>query len=321
MVSNTAGGAADLVLGTMYFGTRTDEATSFALLDRFAEAGGTTIDTANCYAFWLSESGAGGQSEAVLGRWLEQNPGLRSRLTIATKVGQEPRTPGDFDGPVEGLSAAVIHRELERSRERLGLELIDVYWAHGEDRVTDLTETVGAMGELVAGGVVRRLGVSNHPIWRVERARRIAADLAVEPWTLLQPTTSYLSPRPGALVAGKDHRFGFLTDEGVDYVTEHPEMEVWAYSPLIQGSYDRADRPFPDEYDHPGSTGRREALARVAERMRVRPSQVVLAWLLHQQPAIRPIAGVSSLEQLDSALSAARLDLDDATMEELDAPR
>ena len=113
----------------------------------------------------------------------------------------------------------------------------------------------------------------------------------VEPWTLLQPTTSYLSPRPGARVEGKDHRFGFLTDEGVDYVTEHPEMEVWAYSPLIQGSYDRPDRPFPEEYDHPGSTGRREVLGRVAERMRVRPSQVVLAWLLHQQPAIRPIVG------------------------------
>jgi aryl-alcohol dehydrogenase-like predicted oxidoreductase len=321
MASDGSGDAALLVLGTMYFGTRTDEATSFALLDRFVEAGGTTIDTANCYAFWLGDTGVGGQSEEVLGRWLRHNPGLRPRLTIATKVGQEPRTPGDFDGPVEGLSAPVIRRELARSRERLGIEVVDVYWAHGEDRTTDLIETVGAMGELVAGGVVRRLGVSNHPMWRVERARRIASDLAVEPWTLLQPTTSYLSPRPGARVESKDHRFGFLTDEGVDYVTEHPEMEVWAYSPLIQGSYDRTDRPFPEEYDHPGSTARRQVLARVAERMRVRPSQVVLAWLLHHQPAIRPIVGVSSLEQLDSALSAARLDLGDAMMEELDAPR
>ena len=77
-----------LVLGTMYFGTRTDEATSFALLDRFVEAGGTTLDTANCYAFWISETGSGGQSEQVLGRWLQQNPGLRPGLTIATKVGQ-----------------------------------------------------------------------------------------------------------------------------------------------------------------------------------------------------------------------------------------
>ena len=313
-------GTDQLVLGAMYFGTRSDEATSFALLDRFVEAGGTTIDTANCYAFWISDTGAGGQSEAVLGRWLQQNPGVRSGLTIATKVGQEPVTAGDFDGPVEGLGAGVIHREIGRSRERLGLDLIDVYWAHGEDRSTDLAETVNAFGELVAGGVVRRLGVSNHPIWRVERARRIAADLGVEPWTMLQQTTSYLSARPGVDVPGKDHRFGFLTDEGVDYVSEHPEVEIWAYSPLIQGSYDRADRPFPEEYDHPGSTRRREVLGRVAERLGVRPSQVVLAYLLHQQPSIRPIVGVSSVEQLDVALGAGTMELDDTTMAELNAP-
>jgi aryl-alcohol dehydrogenase-like predicted oxidoreductase len=138
---------------------------------------------------------------------------------------------------------------------------------------------------------------------------------------MLQPTTSYLSPRPGAEVPGKDHRFGFLTDETIDYVTEHPELEVWAYSPLIQGSYDREDRPFPEEYDHPGTTRRREALGRVANRLGLRPSQVVLAWLLHQQPVIRPIVGVSSVEQLDSALAAGSIELDDATLQELDGPR
>jgi aryl-alcohol dehydrogenase-like predicted oxidoreductase len=309
-----------LVLGAMYFGTRSDERTSFGLLDRFVEAGGTTIDTANCYSFWASDTGAGGQSEAVLGRWLRANAGIREQLTIATKVGMEPATPGDFSGPVEGLGSVVIHREVERSRERLGVDRIDVYWAHGEDRASDLTETVAAFGELVAGGVVRRLGVSNHPTWRVERARRIAADLRVEPWSLLQPTTSYVAPRPDARVPGKDHRFGFLTDETVDYVTEHPEIEVWAYSPLVQGSYDRADRPFPEEYDHPGTTRRLEVLTRVADRLGVRRSQVVLAWLLHRDPPIRPIVGVSSVAQLDPALEAGALELDEATLAELDVP-
>ena len=139
------------------------------------------------------------------------------------------------------------------------------------------------------------------------------------PWTLLQPTTSYLSPRPGARVAGKDHRFGFLTDEGVDYVTEHPEMEVWAYSPLIQGSYDRADRPFPASYDHPGTTARLAALASVASSRGVAPSQVVLAWLLAR--GWKPIVGVSTLEQLDSALAAASLELSPEELAALDAPR
>ena len=77
-----------------------------------------------------------------------------------------------------------------------------------------------------------------------------------------------------------DHRFGFASDETSDYVTTHPEIETWAYSPLIQGSYDRADRPFPDAYDHPGTTRRLEALSAVAEELRVSRGQVVLAWLM-----------------------------------------
>lgn len=291
----------DLVLGTMYFGTRTDEATSFALLDRFVEAGGRMLDTANCYSFWSSPTGHGGQSEALLGRWLAANPGLRDELVIATKVGVEPRD----EGGVEGLSAAVVERESGRSRERLGVDVIDLYWAHGEDRSTDLEETVSAFGALVSAGAVRRLGVSNHPTWRVERGRAIAERLGVEPWTALQLTTSYVEPRPGVPVPGKDHRFGFVSDETVDYLDEHPELELWVYSPLVQGSYDRADRPFPDAYDHPGTTERLAALTERARSLGVPRSQVVLAWLMAK--GWKPIVGVSSVEQLDSALAAASL--------------
>ncbi|HET7194823.1 MAG TPA: aldo/keto reductase [Nocardioides sp.] len=304
----------ELVLGTMYFGTRTDEATSFALLDRFVEAGGRTLDTANCYAFWVSETGHGGQSEALIGRWLQANPGLREELVIATKVGVEPLDSGG----IEGLSADVIAREAQRSRERLGIDTIDVYWAHGEDRSVDLAETVAAFGALVTDGSVLRLGVSNHATWRVERARDLAREQGVEPWTMLQLTASYVDPRPRVEVPGKDHRFGFVTDETVDYLDHHPEIELWVYSPLVQGSFDRADRPFPDEYDHPGTTARLQALGRVAERHAVAPSQVVLAWMSRRA---RPIIGVSSLEQLDSALGSTDLDLTETDLAELDEPR
>lgn len=291
----------DLILGTMYFGTRTDEATSFALLDRFVEAGGRILDTANCYSFWSSPTGHGGQSEALIGRWLAANPGLRDELVIATKVGVEPTD----DGGVEGLSAAVIERESARSLERLGIDVIDLYWAHGEDRSTDLEETVSAFGELVTRGLVSRLGVSNHPTWRVERGRALAAELGVEPWTALQLTTSYVDPRPGAPVPGKDHRFGFVSDETVDYLDEHPDMELWVYSPLVQGSFDREDRPFPEAYDHPGTTERLAALTREAEARGVPRSQLVLAWLLGK--GWKPIVGVSTVEQLDSALASTSL--------------
>ena len=308
----------DLILGAMYFGTKTDRATSYALLDRFVEAGGTTIDTANCYAFWASGTGAGGQSEELIGDWLRSNPGLRERLILATKVGVEPSSPG---GPIEGLSADVIGRACALSLERLGIETIDVYWAHGEDRSVGLAETVAAFGTLVADGSVRRLGISNHPVWRVEQARELARANGTEPFTALQLTTSYVRPRPDAPVPGKDHRFGFVTDETIDYLTENPELELWAYSPLVQGSYDRADRPFPDAYDHPGTTRRLATLSDVAGELGATRGQTVLAWLMASTPSIRPIVGVSGIEQLDEAMAAARIDLTNDQLATLDDAR
>lgn len=310
-----------LVLGTMYFGTRTDERTSRALLDRFVDAGGTTLDTANCYAFWSDASGHGGQSEVTLGRWLAADGSRRDRVEVATKVGVEPLDVPRADGAtVEGLSAEVVRTGCEASLSRLGIDAIDLYWAHGEDRGTPLEETVEAFGALVQAGSVRRLGVSNHPTWRVERGRSLARERGLEPWSALQLTTSYLQPRPGAAVEGKDHRFGFVSDETVDYVGEHPEVELWAYSPLVQGAYDRADRPFPEPYDHPGSTRRLAVLDAVAGDHGVPRSVVVLAWLMASRPEVRPIVGVSSVEQLDSALQVADVDLAPDEVAALDAP-
>jgi aryl-alcohol dehydrogenase-like predicted oxidoreductase len=304
----------DLVLGTMYFGTRTDEKTSYALLDRFVEAGGRLLDTANCYSFWSSPTGHGGQSEAVLGRWLAANPGLREELVVATKVGVEPTD----DGGVEGLSAPVIARECARSRERLGVDVIDLYWAHAEDRSTDLEETVGAFGALVSEGAVRRLGASNHATWRLERGRAAAARRGLEPWTALQLTTSYVHPRPGAPVPGKDHRFGFVSEETVDYLETHPELDLWVYSPLVQGSFDRDDRPFPEAYDHRGTTGRLAALRRLAGERGVPASRIVLAWLVAR--GWQPIVGVSTLEQLESALASVEVHRTPEDLAELDRP-
>jgi aryl-alcohol dehydrogenase-like predicted oxidoreductase len=304
----------DLVLGTMYFGTRTDRETSFALLDRFVEAGGRWIDTANCYAFWANETGHGGQSEAVIGEWLRANPGVRAQVSISTKVGVEP-----VDGAgVEGLSAPVVRAGAMASRDRLGVETIDLFWAHARDLDTPIEETVEAMGVLADDGVVTRLGLSNHPTWLVERARAQAIAQGLETITALQLSTSYVEPRPGAAVEGKDHRFGWVTEETRDYVEQHPEIEVWAYSPLIQGAFDRADRPLPAAYDHPGTTARLAVIGEVAGRLGAAPSVVVLAWLVSKR--IKPILGVSSLEQLDSALAAGGLDLDQELVDQLDAP-
>lgn len=309
---------ADLVLGTMYFGTTVDEATSWAILDAFVEAGGTTLDTANAYSFWMSGTGRGGQSEQVIGRWLARRPGLRERLVIATKVGVHPE-PGGSPGRLEGLSAGVIRRELDASRRRLGIDTVDVYWAHADDRHTPLEQTVAALAALVRDGAVRRLGASNYATWRVERARALAAAAGLEPFTALQLADSYLHRRPDAPDRGEYHAHGAVGEETRDYLDAHPDMELWVYSPLLRGAYDRPDRPLPPSYDHPGTTRRRRVLEDTAAQLGVNPGQVVLSWLMHPQRAVRPIVGVSALRQLRDALEAAELVLDDDERARLDA--
>lgn len=163
-----------LALGAMLFGSVTDEKTSFAILDRYVEAGGTFIDTSNNYAFWI-DGGQGGKSEELLGRW-RRSRGVGEEIVIATKLGARPLAPGTgYADNAEGLSAKTIRESAERSRERLGVDKIDLLYAHIEDRTVPLDDTVEGFGELVAEGTVGLLGVSNHAIWRVERARALAA--------------------------------------------------------------------------------------------------------------------------------------------------
>ena len=163
-----------LSLGAMLFGTATDEPTSFALLDRYVEAGGSFVDTSNNYAFWVNGT-QGGESEELLGRW-RRSRGIGDEVVIATKVGGRPLAPSTtFSRNIEGLSAKVIRESAERSRERLGVEQLDLLYAHVEDRTVPLEETVEAFAGLVAEGTVGLIGVSNQWAWRVERARNIAA--------------------------------------------------------------------------------------------------------------------------------------------------
>ncbi|GIF13909.1 oxidoreductase [Actinoplanes teichomyceticus] len=300
----------------MYFGTRLDEASSMALLDRFVDQGGTWIDTANNYAFWADPSGVGGQSEALIGRWLAARPGVRDRVRISTKVRYQPTVPGRWPESAEGLSGPVIRAAAQASLKRLNTDRIDLYWAHGEDRTVALEETVAAFGELVRDGVVARLGASNHAVWRVERARQLAGQQGVAGFTALQLRWSYVQPRPGARVPDQGHRF--LSAEALDYARSEPGVALWAYTPLINGAYTRPDRPFPEAYHHPGTDRRLAALTRVADQLGVSRNQVVLAWMATGDPAVTPIVGVSTPAQLDEALQADRVTLSDDQRRELD---
>ncbi|WP_026411031.1 aldo/keto reductase [Actinomadura oligospora] len=309
----------NLALGAMRFGSETDERTSFEILDRFVDAGGTLIDTANCYAFWTNPEREGGHSERVIGAWLARRPGVRDRVLISTKLGSQPVGDGEWPGNREGLSAPAVKSAVEGSLRRLGIDHVDLLWTHMDDRSVPLDETVQALAELAESTTVGRLGASNLALWRVERSRRIAEANGWTGYTALQLRHSYLRPRPGAPVPDHNHRLGWVTDETLDYVGAERDLAVWAYTPLLSGAYTRDDRPLSEAYDHPGTTRRLAALAKAADDLGVTRNEVVLAWLTGGAPPVTPIVGVSSVAQLDEAMTGAALVLPPELRAELDA--
>jgi aryl-alcohol dehydrogenase-like predicted oxidoreductase len=289
-----------LCLGTMFFGTTVDEATSFRLLDRYYDAGGRFIDTADIYAFWV-EGGEGGESESLLGRWMEQR-GNRDELFLATKVGA---APGD------NLTAATIRKGAEASLRRLKTDRIDLFYAHTDDRSTPLEETVGGFGELVADGTVSHLGCSNTMAWRIERARAIAGAAR---YCCVQQRHSYLRPRPGAEFEGQLPS----SDELLDYCATE-RVGLLAYAALLTGAYTRDDRPVPENYATDDADARLRTLREVAGETGATPNQVVLAWLMQGTPRVIPLIGASSEEQLAENLGALDVALSGEQLERLSA--
>ncbi|MEV6515493.1 aldo/keto reductase [Micromonospora chalcea] len=297
-----------LSLGAMLFGTATDEATSYAILDRYVEAGGTFIDTSDNYAFWQN-GGQGGESEELLGRW-RRSRGVGDEVVIATKLGARPLAPGTsyVDNP-EGLSAKVIRESAERSRERLGLDRIDLLYAHIEDHTVELRETVEGFAELVAEGTVGLLGASNHRAWRVERARALAAAAGLPGYEVLQYHRSYLPRRldvPSEL--DRDGDVGWVGPDLLSYLRAEPQLTLVAYSPLLKGAYVRPER-LGEEYAVPATPARLEALRAVAAETGATVNQVVLAWLMGGDIPAVPLVGFSSVAQLEESLGAVDLEL------------
>jgi aryl-alcohol dehydrogenase-like predicted oxidoreductase len=324
-----------LSLGAMLMGSRTDEATSFAILDRFVEAGGTFIDTSGNYAFWVNGT-QGGESEELLGRW-RRSRGIGDEIVIATKVGARPLAPSpDFVRPddsvieMDGLSAKAIRESAERSMSRMGVSRLDLMYAHVDDPSVPLSETVEGFAELVSDGTVGLLGVSNTWSWRVERARSLALAAGLPGYEVLQYSHTYLRPlttRPVWLspdgdlgVAGGD-LLSYLRASGSSGSSGSlgSEMTLVAYSPLIGGGYVREDKPLGAEFDHPGTERRLFALRAVAAETGATVNQVVLAWMMGGELPVIPLVGASSVAQLEESLGAVDLELSAEQRSRLDA--
>lgn len=297
--------ASAVCLGAMRFGTRTDEATSFAILDAYLDAGGTFIDTANVYAVW-EPGGKGGDSEEALGRWFKAK-NKRNRCFLATKLGSRLQ-PGGL-----GLTREKIETECEKSLRRMGVDTIDLYYAHFDDPVTPYEETFSAFDRLIRAGKVRFLGASNHRAWRLETVRSFCESHNLPHYCCIQQRFSFLQPVVGATfgmqIAANDDLLAYIKARNIRMI---------AYSPLLGGVYSgRADRSIPLTYETPHNHRRMAVVNTVAGRLGITQNQLVLAWMLHLEPAVLPLIGASTVSQLKENLAAQDIVLSKEDLSEL----
>lgn len=297
-----------LCLGTMTFGREADEATSHAILDRFAAAGGNFIDTANVYGR--------GASETVVGNWLKRQP--RERYVVATKV----RFPmGDRPNEL-GLGRKHIRAAVVASLSRLQTDYIDLYQTHCWDPVTPLEETLSALNDLVREGLVRYIGASNHTGAQLQRAIDTSRRNGWEPYTCLQPQYSLLCR------STEWDLLPLCRTEGLGVIPWSPLRGGW-----LSGKYGRgmAEPPIGTRVgDQEDGTSWKanhndhtytvlDALGAVAQAVGRSQSQVALRWVLQRAGVTAPIIGARVIAQLDDNLGTSDFALLDEQMAQLDA--
>jgi aryl-alcohol dehydrogenase-like predicted oxidoreductase len=328
-LGSTGEKVSQLALGCMTMGSLAGDEESFALLDRYAADGGTFLDTADCYCWWYNKGTPGGQSEELLGRWLARS-GRRDRTFIATKGAgriqdlEAPWTAGSDTADWSrarfvGAAAGTLRSSLEGSLRRLGVDHVDLYYVHVDDRSTPLEETLQALADFVREGKVRYLGWSNVRTWRLERIRALCAANGWPQPVALQQQHTYLQPR-----AGLDS-VSIVDGEQLDYLRERPDLSLVAYSPVLKGLYDAppAERPAHrgmGPYAGDAAARRLAALDAVAAQTGHQPGQVMLAWMAAQRaPRVIPLIGTTKVTRYREAAQALELELTADQLASLDA--
>jgi aryl-alcohol dehydrogenase-like predicted oxidoreductase len=292
-----------LCLGTMNFGPETSEEDAFAIMDRALDEDVNFFDTANVYGWRKGE----GVTESILGNWFAQGGGRRDKVVLATKV---YGLMGDW--PNENrLSALNIRRACEASLRRMQTDHIDLYQMHHVDRDTPWDEIWQAMDLLVQQGKVLYVGSSNFAGWHIvkanEAARRRNSLGLVSEQSLYN--LAERSVELEVLPACRDYGVGLIP-----------------WSPLLGGLLGGALRK-AQEGRSVGEQQRRrleehrpqvEEYEAFCDELGERPSDVALAWLLHQPGVTAPITGPRTLEQLEQSLRALEVELDDKALDRLD---
>lgn len=297
-----------LCFGGNVFGWTADERTSFSLLDAWVDAGFNFIDTADVYSRW-APGHTGGESEAVIGRWLKQG-GRRDKVVIATKVGMDMG-----DGRI-GLKPARIREAVEASLRRLQVDRIDLYQAHKDDEATPLQDTLEAFARLVDEGKVRAIGASNYSAARLAEALQASQRLKLPRFESLQPLYNLYD------------RAEF--ERELQPLCEREQVGVINYYALAAGFLTGKYRSEADagrsprgggvvrKYLNPRGLRIVAALDEAAQRTGATPGQVAIAWVMAQPAVTSPIASATSLAQLQDLVRAAQLKLDADTLALLD---
>ncbi|MFL6846549.1 MAG: aldo/keto reductase [Allosphingosinicella sp.] len=296
-----------LVLGGNVFGWNATGEEAFRILDRFAEAGGTMVDTADVYSAWVPGH-RGGESESLIGEWLRRR-GPGHGLLVATKVGMLTGEGG------ERLAPARIAAAAEASLKRLGIETIDLYYAHQDDSDTPMEAVLEAFDRLVKAGKVRTLGASNFTAERLSRALALAGEMGTPRYEVLQPEYHLLA------------RDGF--ESALQPLCVEEEIGVLPYYGLASGYLTGKYRSEAD-YGKSVRGGRMAkyvegrgpqvlaALDEVAAEASATPAQVALAWLAAQPAVAAPIASARTPEQIEELIGAMELELSDSQLARLD---
>jgi aryl-alcohol dehydrogenase-like predicted oxidoreductase len=299
----------ELCLGTMTFGSETDQSTAHRILDDFVGAGGTMIDTADTYA--------AGVSEEIIGSWLKTKD--RDDLVIATKVYGEAG-PGL---PVRGAGRKHILAGVEASLRRLQTDFIDLYQIHVFDDATPLEETLTTLDTLVTSGKVRFIGASNLTGWQLQKAIDLSRHHGLEPYACLQPLY-YLLDRDAEL-----DLIPVCQNEGAGVIAWSPLAGGW-----LSGKYtkdaggppagSRSSQADWDAHDNDRTWRVLDALRAVAGEVDRTPAQVALRWVMQRPGLTAPIIGARTPGQLADNLGATGWILDDDQLRRLteagDAP-
>ncbi|HXW63182.1 MAG TPA: aldo/keto reductase [Candidatus Acidoferrales bacterium] len=303
-----------LCLGTMTFGFQCDEATSFAILDRAANAGITFLDSSDVYPLGGGLDRAG-RTEEIIGRWMGSK---RHDFVIATKCfGQTGSKPFH-----SGNNRRHILDAVDRSLARLGTDYIDLYQLHGFDPQVPVDETLGALDDLVHAGKVRYIGCSNYLAYQLARA---LGRSDVHRWARF----ASVQPRYNLLYREIERELlPLCAEEGIGVIPFNPIA-----GGMLTGKYDRSQPPaegtrfayagrvgelYRGRYWHDQVFSVVEALEQIASRAGISLTTLAVAWVLANPTITSPIIGASRPEQLDQTLAALDLSLDASVLAELD---